>query len=148
MKSKQTHFFVLLFSFLFLIFSFKPLKKFLPDSPFIIVDTPVQKACSEFGCLEISDKNEVVFHQNSFAIKAAFKKIENLYILKEKVQKLEGVMSAEGSAPCAVKIAPDYASFTNEDEMDRNVTTFIEAPVECVSGIEKDTKSGIDGSFL
>ena len=88
--AKQTRtFFILFFSFLFLIFSFNALGKILPSSPFIIADMDIQKACSEFGCLEISGKNRSYpFTQMNFWSKANIRGIENLFILKEKIGKL------------------------------------------------------------
>ena len=109
-------------------------------SPYIIADTPEQKVCSEFGCLQILGKNEVIFQPRTFAIKATLREIENLYILKEKIQHLKGAMRVEGFASGPIKILPDYTRYINYDELDRKVSVFIEAPIECFAGESKYTR--------
>ena len=134
MINKPKHLYILLFSFLILIFSLNSLKTSLPQSPFIIAGTQEGKVCSELGCLKISDNNGVDFHRGTLSIRAVIGGIENLYELKERIPKLEAVMKAEGVAPCSVRVLPDYAKFTNETEALREINVSIEAPLACFKG--------------
>jgi hypothetical protein len=134
MINKPKHLYILLFSFLILIFSLNALKASLPEFPFIIAGSQEQKACTELGCLKISDNNGVDFNRGTLSIRAVISDIENLYELKERSPKLEAVMKADGAAPCSVKVAPDYAKFINENEVNRTINVSVEAPLECFAG--------------
>src|SRR5208283_3984310 len=69
MTNKPKHLYILLFSFLILIFSMNSFNISLPEFPFIIAGTQEQKACTELGCLKISDKTVIHWEMVSASLK-------------------------------------------------------------------------------
>lgn len=136
MKDLFNHFFVLLITFIGLIlFSFVPLRKSLPETPFIINSASDQKVCSELGCLEVRNNDKINFNKDTFEIKSVIEEIENLYKLKQDLMNIKAVLTNNKlDKSCAIEIIPAYATFINYNELDRVINTSIKAPLECFSG--------------